>query len=230
MPATHPSACLAISLSGPVVHRLVPLFQKYLDFSGQAIKRPAGTPLQPAPPSCALTCPAMPCPCPCPDNPPAVRSQNKLFIPHPGPQAAGPNSQRLPRGPEPAGDLHASPKESNPRRLACSRLICPPLFEPQTEVSLISQPYGRRPMQVSSGGETSRGRRRPQQRAMSEPMQAPVPRPPRAERTTTSCGECRRRKQKVKWHFLVICLNRVSKRKLCPKVGSGTTSTPPFLG
>ncbi|KAK3901686.1 oleate activated transcription factor 3 [Staphylotrichum tortipilum] len=31
---------------------------------------------------------------------------------------------------------------------------------------------------------------------MSEPMQAPGPRPPRAERTTTSCGECRRRKQK----------------------------------
>ncbi|KAL2261452.1 hypothetical protein VTK26DRAFT_4143 [Humicola hyalothermophila] len=31
---------------------------------------------------------------------------------------------------------------------------------------------------------------------MSESMQAHVPRPPRAERTTTSCGECRRRKQK----------------------------------
>ncbi|GAB1313810.1 hypothetical protein MFIFM68171_04020 [Madurella fahalii] len=31
---------------------------------------------------------------------------------------------------------------------------------------------------------------------MSEPMRAPVSRPPRAERTTTSCGECRRRKQK----------------------------------
>ncbi|KXX74417.1 Oleate activated transcription factor 3 [Madurella mycetomatis] len=31
---------------------------------------------------------------------------------------------------------------------------------------------------------------------MSEPMQAPVSRPPRVERTTTSCGECRRRKQK----------------------------------
>jgi hypothetical protein len=31
---------------------------------------------------------------------------------------------------------------------------------------------------------------------MSDPMQGPVSRP-RAERTTTSCGECRRRKQKV---------------------------------
>ncbi|KAL1840436.1 hypothetical protein VTJ49DRAFT_474 [Mycothermus thermophilus] len=31
---------------------------------------------------------------------------------------------------------------------------------------------------------------------MSDQMQGPVSRPPRAERTTTSCGECRRRKQK----------------------------------
>jgi hypothetical protein len=38
---------------------------------------------------------------------------------------------------------------------------------------------------------------------MSEPMQGPVTRPPRAERTTTSCGECRRRKQKVRLHFFV---------------------------
>ena len=160
---------------------------------------------------------------------PAVRSQNKLFIPHPGPQAAGPNSQRLPRGPEPAGDLHASPKESNPRRLACSRLICPPLFEPQTEVSLISQPYGRRPMQVSSGGKTSRGRRRRPQQSHVRTNAAP-------RATTTTCREddnvvrgVQAEEAKGKVPFPRHLSQQSLQRKLCPEVGLGNNKPPHFF-
>ncbi|KAK4190699.1 hypothetical protein QBC35DRAFT_63754 [Podospora australis] len=65
-------------------------------------------------------------------------------------------------------------------------------------VSFISQPYSGQPLPLFlSNAEIAEcvavNKLLVKQGTMSDPMQ---PRPPRAERTTTSCGECRRRKQK----------------------------------
>lgn len=130
------------------------------------------------------------------------------------------------RGPEPAGYSRASPNECQLRRLACSGLAVPALFEPQTELSLISQPYGRYPMQVSSGDKQAR---RPQQ------CHARINAGPRT--TATTCREddhilrrvqAEEAKGKVGFlrHF-VICFT--NPHGTCRPEAGSRTLTPPFF-